>query len=522
MGAGLASLAVALTSPGCRSDEAEEPAALTAAAEKGLIDRVEQLLDAGVDPEERGRFGLRPVDAARAARFPEVAGLLEARGADGRRRPPEEVASEMISSVLPSDAPGFAILVARDGEVLLSRGFGLADRGRSTAVSPATRFPIGSISKPMTATAILMLQQDGKLRISDPLSTHLPDYPRADELTLHQLLTHTSGLHNFTDKSDFRTRIVEPGDRQTVIDSFRADPHVFEPGRQYRYSNSAYLLLAEVIERVSGLPYPAFLAERIFEPLGMEATFAHVVGGETVDLARGYAWTGHSVEEALDWNLARVEGAGSVLSTSEDLARFVDAYFRGGLLSAESRAMALSPPTLSSGQRSNYGCGWVLSHRHGSRVAEHSGGLDGFWTIVQHWEEPRLTVVVLHNAAPPVIHPSFLAERLASLFLVDDREPRAAMRRDRDASPDTFDALVGHYRIDDARVQVVSRQGTRLYSQVTDQDRFEIVPRAPDHFFFEVVDAQLHFLRDEAGRVTAVRHFQGGGELTAPRIAEPD
>jgi len=482
-------------------------------AGKGLADDVETLLERGADPAAPDASGLTPLEAARAAGFEEVARILIARGAPDATRPPEVIADALLAPRFAGRKPGLAVLVSRRWKILFEKGYGYADLALQVPVSPRTQFRIGSVSKQFAAAAILLLEQDGKLRVDDPLAKFLPDHPRGDEITLHHLLTHTAGIPNHTDAPDIRETITRPTTLDALIDSFGRELD-FEPGESWSYSNSGYALLAAVVERASGRPYADFLQERIFDPLEMRDSGVHPRFVKPELEARGYAWENGAAADALDWDLSRVRGAGDLYSTVLDLHEWNQALFEGRVLPRASLERAFD------GGAWSYGYGFQIGRHRGTRLIHHNGSMDGFMSFLYRFEEPGLTVALLHDARPPVAPLDDVPLKLGDLFLQDVLPPRPALRVDPDVDPGSYDAFVGRYRLPGGLLQTVSRKGDQLTSQISGQDAFPIFPSAPDRFFFKVVDAQLEFLRDGA-TVTAVRNQQNAATVIATRIDDP-
>ncbi|MBJ6979742.1 beta-lactamase family protein [Luteimonas sp. MC1782] len=300
------------------------------------------------------------------------------------------------------EVPGAALLVLRDGEPVLRRSVGLADVDAGTPVTPATNFRLASVSKQFTAAAVLLLAEDGRLRLDDPVRRWLPELPAsADGVTLHHLLSHTSGLHDYEDlmAADFHGQVRDAGVVGLLASG--GEPY-FAPGSAYRYSNSAYALLALVVEQASGKPYQDVLRERIFVPLGMTHSVAFVDGLNTVD-ARAY---GHSADGG-GWRrtdqstTSAVLGDGGIYSSIDDLARWDAALADDRLLSEASRALAFSPQTTTPTGEADvaaYGYGWRLD---GQGLLWHSGETIGFRNVILRWPAQRLTVVMLTNRNAP-------------------------------------------------------------------------------------------------------------------------
>jgi len=292
------------------------------------------------------------------------------------------------------------VLVAAKGQVIYKRGFGLANMEWDTPNQPDTKFRIASITKQFTAAVILQLIEEGKLRIAGHISDYLPEYPKETgaRVTIHQLLVHTSGIPDYVALPNFATEVVHHTHAPSqLVDEFDHLPLEFEPGTQFRYNNSDYVVLGAIIERVTGQPYERALAERIFKPLGMtDSGYDH---HETV-LARrasGYQATLDGYENAAFLDMSVPYAAGSLYSTVEDLFKWDQALYTNALLSDTSKAMMLKPNV------QNYGYGFVIWEERIAPVwkrvtiAAHSGHIDGFDTMIQRFLEDRSLIVLLHN-----------------------------------------------------------------------------------------------------------------------------
>ena len=221
------------------------------------VGTIEKLLGQGLDVNAQTKPGLTAYQAAHLRGDPELMRLLASRGAvtNAPMPPPDKLADALFARVFPNNAPGAAVLVAQNGTVLFKKGYGLGDVAHGVAFVPDTKSRIGSITKQFTASAILKLQEQGKLSVQDKLSKYFPDFPRGDEVTLHHLLTHTSGIRSYTDKPGFMDKVTSPVAPDDVIKSFQNDAYDFDPGKKWHYDNSGYFLLGRIIEKVSGQTY---------------------------------------------------------------------------------------------------------------------------------------------------------------------------------------------------------------------------------------------------------------------------
>ena len=297
-----------------------------------------------------------------------------------------------------------SVLIARDGREVFARGYGLADRAAGVAAAPDTRFDIGSLSKQFTAAAILRLESEGRLSVHDPVSRHLPEYPRpaGDQITLHHLLTHTAGLPSLGRRGQLE-HVAEDCSPRTLDEliAFSRDlPLDFAPGTDYRYSNSGYALLAAVVERVAGMPFDAYLHTALFEPAGMHATGRVLPGEETAAVAVGY--TGYEPDVAprgcvhASWHT----GAGGLHSTARDLLRWDQALAAGRILPPEQLAKFYHPHVQTGRARRAYAYGWNRFEVHGRPVIHHNGGTEGFIAEFMRFPEDGVLVVVLANHLP--------------------------------------------------------------------------------------------------------------------------
>lgn len=320
--------------------------------------------------------------------------------------------SSVIASAMQDysgEVPGAALLIQQDGEAVVRRGFGLAEVETGRKVTPTTAFRLASISKQFTASAILLLAQDGKLSLDDSIKTWFPSLPAiADEITVRQLLSHTSGLLDYED-------LMDPADSGQIHDDgvlalLEAENKTyFVPGSDYRYSNGGYALLALIVERVSGQRYADFLQQRIFEPLGMGAVAFENGRNQVPERAYGYSVKAGRWQRTDQSSTSAVLGDGGIYASIDDLARWDAALYDDRLLQQPWRAMAVAPATPTNEPDVDfYGFGWRL---HG-QLQWHSGESIGFRNVILRWPSRRLTVVLLTNRNDP--EPYALARRIAA------------------------------------------------------------------------------------------------------------
>jgi CubicO group peptidase (beta-lactamase class C family) len=420
-------------------------------------------------------------------------------------------------------APGAAILVSQGGEILLKKAYGFADIGNRIPVTTVTKFRIGSITKQFIAAAILKLQEEGKIIVTDKLSKFIPDFPRGEEVTIHHLLTHTSGIPSFTSQEGFLRLAVIHATEEEMLDTIKSDQYDFNPGEKFSYNNSGYYLLGTIIGKITGKFYGDYLREVFFGPLGMKNTGVHASNLILDNEATGYAISNGIFEKALNWDMSRAGGAGSLYSTVEDLNLWNEAVFNGKVLNDSSLKAAFTVVTLNSGNKPDemdYACGWVNSSVRGVRFISHGGGLHGFLSQLVRQPDEQLTVAVITNCTPAQddLYPNIVADNIGKYLLWQKMGSQPSFFSDTSVSSVDLTEFEGRYDYGNAMVLIVTAEGNELYAQMTGQARFRIFPRGNDEFYWKVVDARIRFLRNEAGDITGAIHFQGGGEIKVRRL----
>ncbi len=491
---------------------------VAAAWNSGDATVVQRLLDSGLDINSRSPGGLTAWLAARLKGQTELAEFLAAKGADTNATlpPPEKSIDALFQNLIKPSGPGAAVLVARDGKVLFEKGYGLADVEHHRSITPETKFRIGSITKQFTASAILKLQEQGKLNVEDKLSKYYPDYPRGSEVALRHLLTHTSGIHSYTDKPGFMDSVTKPITADALVKSFENDPFDFNPGKKWSYCNSGFFLLGCIVEKVSGQSYEAFLRKSIFEPLGMTNTGVHHSDLALTNVALGYDG---GPKRAVNWDMSWAGGAGALYSTVEDLYRWNEAIFHGKVLTPASLEAAFKPVKTEQNRddtsENGYGYGWAIGKFRGASEISHGGGLNGFLSFLLRLPGKNFTVGIAANGAPN-FSPQAIAHEVTELCLGMELEPRP---KSVNVPLSALDLIAGRYDYGEA-VLMVEHEGEHLFAQLGMQPRFEIFPKSETEFFWKVVDAQVQFVKSSDGKIVKAIHHQNGGTINAPRLKD--
>jgi CubicO group peptidase (beta-lactamase class C family) len=315
---------------------------------------------------------------------------------------------QVVQSYVANQSFMGSVLVARGSQVLLSKGYGSANLEWGIPNSPSTKFRLGSITKQFTAASILLLEERGKLSINDPVKKYMPDAPEAwDKITIFNLLTHTSGIPNFTSFPEYKKLepfVTTPGE---VVAHFRDKPLDFAPGEKWKYSNSGYLLLGYLIEKITGGSYEKFVTENIFTPLGMNDSGYDSNSAVIAHRASGYVHDAKGFENAGFIHMSIPHAAGALYSTTEDLLKWEQSLFGGKLLSAASLDKMTTP------FKDNYACGLRVQTVGGHKVIDHGGRIEGFNTELAYYPEDKLTVVALANVNGQA--PAEIATKLAAI-----------------------------------------------------------------------------------------------------------
>lgn len=432
----------------------------------------------------------------------------------------QDLPSRIDAAIAPyfkADAPGATVIVLKDGKPLLRQAYGMADTAKGVKMTPENALRLGSITKQFTATAILLLHDEGKLSVDDDITKHLPDYPtRGKKISIEHLLTHTSGIASYTGKPGYALNMAQDLSVAQMIDSFKNDPLDFEPGSQYRYNNSGYFLLGAIIEKISGQSYAAFLEQRIFKPLGMKDTYYEGMGRSKAPVAAGHTRSGSGYGPARPLSMTQPYAAGSLVSTVDDLAKWDAAVAAGRLLKPASWQRAFSAYVLKDGKPTTYGYGWGLSQVQGEAAIGHSGGINGFTSYALRLPEQKLYVAVLTNSDAGPANPGVVARKAAAVAI------GKPYREFREAKIDgaALDAVAGIYEVEKGVQRVFRRDGDGLLMQRTGMPPVAVKAASSTEFFMPGALDWFEFQRGADGKVTAVTHHQDGKPLVNPRTGD--
>lgn len=405
------------------------------------------------------------------------------------------IAGFMKDYLAKKSIPGCAVLVRDRGEIALCAGYGVANVEHSVPVTRQTLFQSGSIGKQFTAMAILILVEEGKLALDDPVSRHL-DVPKSWEaVTVRHLLTHTSGLGDYPESFDVQRDHTE----DELLEMIKAQPLGFAPGDEWNYSNLGYVVLGILIHRVSGKSYEEFLRERIFEPLGMKG--ARVISEEEIipHRAAGYRLkNGRLLNQEWVAPSVNTTGDGSLYLSVNDLARWFEALDNKKLISPALYEEMWTPARLADGETADYGFGWGIEETDsGKRVLQHGGAWQGFIGMIQRYPDDGLSVAVFCNRAGAGA--GYIAQTIAGFYRPKLAPPRRTASK---LAPEKLQRYAGKYRLED-RFTIEIRAADQRLETTWLGEKVIMVPESETSFFEEGSMRTFRFEVDAAGKVSA-------------------
>src|SRR5690349_3447524 len=385
---------------------------------------------------------------------------------------------------------GMSVAVARDGQVVIARGYGLANLEHSVAVTPETVFHIASISKNILAAVVLQLVDQGKLRLDDDVTKYVPEAAtQGRHVTVRQLLNHTSGIYSFTSLPNAADNERLELTHEQVLGLIKDRPFDFEPGTRWRYDNSAFYLAGMVVERVTKQDYGTYVREHIFKPLGMRSASLCYARMVVPHLASGYEVDHGALVNAefMTWKLPFAGGA--ICATATDLLRWEAALDAGRVLTPSSLALMRTPTTLADGTKIDYGLGTRLGSLDGHRMLGHTGSGGGYRTVLASFPNDHLTVAVLINtddgSAPPADMAADIARAVLGLkknVLLDLPVPGAELA-----------ALTGKYDSDEAIAEIFARDG-KLHFRILESQSEGVLLRQAENVYAIDENTEVRFV----------------------------
>lgn len=413
------------------------------------------------------------------------------------------------------------VLIAEKGNVIYKKSFGLRDEANKLPLDENSVFELASVSKQFTAMGIVILQEKGKLKYEDKLSTFFPELGFYGDITVRQLLNHTSGLPDYMELMEAhwdRTKIATNKDIIAQLVQYKPEL-LFAIGTKYEYSNTGYALLASIIEKASGTTFADFLKKNIFVPLKMDNSFVYnrrLAPRDIKNYAYGYVPDENGKmtlpDNLLNYNMVialdGIVGDGNVNSTVIDLLKWDRALYTDKLVSKKSIEAMFTPP---SNIESDYGFGWMIEKfKDFGKIVFHNGSWPGYITHIERHVDNDKTIIILRNNPTPGVPLDIVRKLLYNIPIKTKREEIKLTEQE-------MLSFVGGYTLAEGVVmQITYDKGLKV--QLPGQQKLDLFPENKTKFFLKIVEAQIEFFKDEKGAVTKLVLYQGGREMSAPKI----
>ena len=414
-----------------------------------------------------------------------------------------------------------SLLIARDGTVVVTKGYGMSNFELDVPNTPQTKFRIGSITKSFTAIAIMLLQQRGKLSVQDSICKYLSDCPAGwQQITLHHLLSHSSGLAKHDKAGDYLKTAMMPMTVMQLIESFRNKPPDFKPGEKFDYNNNGYILLGYVIEKSSGQSYEAFLKDNIFVPLGMANTgYDHhepIIKNRAAGYLRPADRVGGSLMNAVYIDQSQPFSAGALYSTTEDLLRLDQSLSDDKLLSRKTQEAMFTPAIGEYGPAPNYGYGWFIQRQSNRRAIFHPGGLPGFTGMMSRFPDDKLVIILLGNLENSQV---IRASRDLAAIIYGEKYEIPVERTSVKIDPKVLVPYVGEYEDRPGRITSILVENDTIMLKLPGQPvGLPLLAESETQFFHPVQDIQIAFIKNANEQVVEMTLRLNGRDFHAKKI----
>jgi len=394
----------------------------------------------------------------------------------------------LLETKFKTNGPGATALVTKNGKVIYRKAFGKANLELDVSMVPENVFQIGSMTKQFTAVSILMLLEQGKLTLDDDITTYIPDYPTHNKsITIHHLLTHTSGIKSYTSMRGLREIARKDLEPLELIDFFQNEPMDFNPGEKYKYNNSGYIILGYIIEKISGVSYAEFVETNIFKKINMSSSLYGSKSKIIKNRASGYQKRS-DYRNTTYISLTLPYAAGSIMSTVDDLLKWQQAISNNTLLKPKTIKKAFTNYTLNNGTKINYGYGWNINEINGIPTLEHGGSIFGFKSMGVYIPSENVYVVVLSNC--DCNSPTTTALKIAALAIDN---PFPDTNNAVTLTSQQLEQWVGTYEYDNNVIRHLKLIDGKLYSQREGGGDFKVYPISENRFSLEDGLSELFF-----------------------------
>lgn len=422
----------------------------------------------------------------------------------------ENEVDKYIDALVKKNLFSGSVLISHNDKIILKKGYGKAIYEFDVNNNSKTKFRIGSLTKQFTAMSILILAERNQLNVNDKISKFLPDYPDGDKIKIVHLLTHTSGIPDHTELPDFnKGRRVYQQELIQTINAFKNLPLEFSPGEKFKYSNSGYILLGYIIEKVSGISYQNFVENNIFKPLKMDNSGFEESDKVIKFKANGYNLIDGKIVKAAYRNISNAHASGALYSTIEDLYLWDRALYSESLISFNSLKKMFTP------YKKHYGYGWGIVKVFGHKMVGHNGETEGFSANISRFVDDDLCIIVLSNLETASV--GKIALDLTAKIL-GEGENKSKSKKAYVVDSSILKDYIGEYELKPNFIFTITEENSNLYCQPTGQGKLMIHPQSESVFFLKEVNAKISFIRDKNNLVEKLVLHQGGREIPAKKI----
>ena len=427
---------------------------------------------------------------------------------------PTEPVAESLNKYFQSatDKKWFAgsVLIYKNSKVILSKGYGMADIENNVLNAPSTKFRIASVTKQFTSALVMALQEEGVLNVNDPIQIYFPDFPNANRITIHHLLSHTSGIMELSTLKEIDSLTLNPLSIDFYINYVRNKPLDFEPGSKFKYSNTGYMMLTRIIEKATGKSYIDFLTEKVLVPLNMTSTGLDDTENIVTHRARGYYLNNRGeIKNAPYVHLPTLGGAGALHSTTEDLLKWCLAIQQKKILKPASWDSILKP------NLGNYGYGHFITEINKRNVIMHGGSVQGFASQFIYYPNDNAVIIILKNIEnTPRI---FNAQGMTQTVLFGEPYIFPADRKSVMLSQDVIKSIVGEYEFKQGFKMTITNDNSRIFVEIQGQPKLEAFAENETALFFKDIEASC-IIQKTNNETTGLTLKQGGREFISRKV----
>ena len=417
---------------------------------------------------------------------------------------------ELLKAYANQNSFNGSALVAQKGKILLAKGYGYKNVSTNSFNDSNTIFQIGSITKQFTSAIILQLQEQGKLAVHDRLSKYIPDYPNGDSISIENLLTHTSGIHNFNDEAFMKDNAAKPMKLDSIIMLFKNAQTDFKPSTNYNYSNSNYILLGFIIEKITGKSYYQNIREKIFRPLQMVHSGFNFTSLKSADKATGYSRLNSKHKDiSLIVDSSVTYAAGGIYSTIGDLYKWDQALYTDKIIHDSSLQKAFTI------YKNNYGYGWMIDSAYNKKAVMHEGATLGFTSFFGRIPTDSICIILLDNRQSNGLIK--IADDINSIL---NHQPYNFPKPRIEIEVDTaiLRQYTGVYQLTPEINLNITLEGDQLFAQAKGQGKTELFAEKENFFFLKLADIQIEFPKNSMGKITKLIFYQNGQQLPALKI----